>query len=59
MNVYKPLHLGFNQQVLEHNRQFHFIASVTMGVSLSTGKPLLETSFLKDAIENMGAKPFS
>jgi uncharacterized protein YjbI with pentapeptide repeats len=57
MKVYKPLHLSFNQKVLEQNNEFHFIASVTSGVRLSTGEPLLETEFLKDAILNMGSKP--
>ncbi len=57
MNVVKPFHLSFNRQVLEHNNQFHFIASITSGIRLSSGEPLLESEFLKDAIENMGAKP--
>ncbi len=58
MEIFKPLHLGFNHQVLEQNRQFQFVVSATMGIRLSTGEPLLEPEFMKDAIEGMGSKPF-
>ncbi len=57
INTVKPLQLSFNQQVLEHGGRFHFIASVTQGIRLSSGQALLETDFLKEAIENMGANP--
>jgi len=57
INTVKPLQLSFNQQVLEHGGRFHFIASVTQGIRLSSGQALLETDFLKEAIENMGVNP--
>lgn len=57
MNTIRPLQLGFNLQVIEQNHQFHFVASVSQGVNLQTGEPLLEFDCLKAAFECMGAKP--
>ncbi len=57
MNIIKPLHIACNQQVLEHNNQFHCIVSATMGVRLSTGEALLEFDFYKEAFACMGDNP--
>ncbi len=53
-NIIRPLQLSVNHQVLEQDNKFYFIASVTLGLSLKTGKSLLEMEFQKDAFECMG-----
>ncbi|MCP3926249.1 MAG: DUF2169 domain-containing protein [Desulfobacterales bacterium] len=58
MEIYRPLQLSFNNQVLEHNRKFYFVASATLGINLQTGEELLDVDYLKDIFECMGEKPF-
>jgi len=53
-NIIRPLQLSVNHQVLEQDNKFYFIASVTLGLNLRTGKSLLEMAFQKDAFECMG-----
>lgn len=57
MLIYRPLQISFNQQVIEQNRKFFFLASLTLGVNLLTGEALLDLDFLKDAFEAMGETP--
>ena len=57
MKIIRPLQLGFNSRVIEQNQKFHFIASVTLGVDLSTAEALLEMDYIKNAMDCMGDKP--
>lgn len=57
MDIVRPLQIGFNHRVLEHNRRFFFTASATMGFQLQTGATLLEFDYLKDALTCMGEQP--
>ncbi|NOX34523.1 MAG: DUF2169 domain-containing protein [Deltaproteobacteria bacterium] len=54
IQIFRPLQVGFNSQVLEQNRKFYFIASATLGVNLQTGEELLDVNYLKDVFEGMG-----
>ncbi len=54
---YRPLQVGFNGRVLEHNRRFFYVVSASLGISLKTGKALLDVDFLKDAFQCMGDNP--
>lgn len=56
-NIFKPLQIACNQQVLEQDNEFFFIVSSTIGVRLSSGEALLEFDFFKEAFEHMGDKP--
>ena len=57
MNIYRPLQLSYNSQVLEQNRRFYFVSSATLGVNLQTGEELLDLNYLKDVFEGMGENP--
>jgi uncharacterized protein YjbI with pentapeptide repeats len=57
MQVFRPLQISFNSQVLEQNRKFYFIVSATLGVDLQTGEELLDLNYLKDIFECMGENP--
>ncbi len=57
MQVFRPLQVSFNHQVLEQNRKFFFTASATLGINLQTGEELLDLYYLKDAFESMGENP--
>jgi len=54
LQIIRPLQISFNNQVLEQNRKFYFIASATLGVNLLTGRELLDFNYLKDVFEGMG-----
>ncbi|MBC8440586.1 MAG: DUF2169 domain-containing protein [Deltaproteobacteria bacterium] len=53
IQIFRPLQVGFNNQVLEQNRKFYFIASAILGVNLQTSEELLDVNYLKDAFEGM------
>ena len=57
MNSIKPLQLGLNIQIFECNHRFHSITSVTLGINLNNGEPLLEFDSLKEVFSCMGPKP--
>ncbi len=57
MEIIRPLQLAFLNRVMEHNRKFYFIASLSLGVNLRTGNPGLESDYLKDAFACMGERP--
>jgi len=57
MDTIRPLQLSFNQRVLEQDNKFFFVASATLGINLLTGEELLETDYIKDAIDCMGDAP--
>ncbi len=54
MKIFRPLQLGYNHRVLEHDRKYYFVASATLGMHLRTGESLLEFDYLKDAFPSMG-----
>ena len=54
---YRPLQVGFNGRVLEHNRRFFFVVSASLGINLETGEALVDVDFLKDSFECMGDNP--
>ncbi|MCP3927723.1 MAG: DUF2169 domain-containing protein [Bacteroidetes bacterium] len=54
IQIFRPLQVGFNNQVLEQNRKFYFIASAMIGVNLSTGEELIDLNYLQDMFESMG-----
>jgi len=56
-NIIKPFQLAGNQLVFEQNNEFYYVVTATLGIRLSTGKPLLEFDFYKEAFENMEDNP--
>ncbi len=57
MEIFRPLQISCNQRTLEQNRQFYWVVSATMGIRISSGDPILEMDFIKEAIESMGDTP--
>jgi uncharacterized protein YjbI with pentapeptide repeats len=57
LQIFRPLQVGFNNQVLEQNRKFYFIVSATLGINLQTGEELLDLNYLKDVFDGMGENP--
>ncbi|MEA1966868.1 MAG: DUF2169 domain-containing protein, partial [Thermodesulfobacteriota bacterium] len=57
MDIIRPMQLGFNQRVLEQNRQFYFTASATLGINLQTGEEQIDALFLKDAFQGNPDNP--
>jgi len=56
-NIIKPFQLAGNQLVFEQNNEFYYVVTAILGIRLSTGKPLLEFDFFKEAFENMEDNP--
>ncbi len=57
MDIFKPLQVSVNRQVLEQDNRFHCIVSATLGVRLSSAESLLEFDFSREAFEHMGDSP--
>lgn len=57
MKTYAPLELVGNQRVLEQNREFTWVVSVSMFVNLATGKVELMHDCISPMMESMGDAP--
>jgi len=53
VKVIKPFQLGVQSSVIEHNNKFYCVISSTLGINLLTGKTVLESQWVGDAIDGM------
>lgn len=54
MQVFRPLQVFCNTQVLEQARRFYFTVSATLGINLLTGETLLDIDYLKETMPCLG-----
>ena len=51
------MQLANQQQVLEHNRQFHWVISTSLTVNINTNQVVMPHDSMADMIASMGPQP--
>ena len=57
MKVFSPMQIMHNQRTLEQNKQFHWVASPSLFIRISTGKVQLQHDCIADVMSSMGETP--